>query len=63
MTIKHGFLIHLHLLDTSGSLKPSLLGMGFNITLGVQQMLMHRKNMFDPYIVFYGEGAGLVAVL
>ena len=32
------------------SWNPRLSGSGFNTTLGVQQMLMHRKNVFDPYI-------------
>ena len=35
---------------TGGRLNPRLSGSGFNPTLGVQQVFMHRKNMFDPYI-------------
>ena len=34
-----------------GSLNCHLSGQGFSITLGIQQMLMHRKTcLFDPYI-------------
>ena len=42
ITTKHGFLIHLHLLDLSGS--------GFNTTLGVQQMFINRKTCLIPIL-------------
>ena len=49
--IKHGFLMHLHLLDPLGFVKTLAFpkGEGFNNPQGVQQMLMHQKTMFDHY--------------
>ena len=34
-------------------LNPRLSGSGFNITLGVQQMLMHRKMCLIPIVIYY----------
>ena len=36
-----------------GRLNTRLSDSGFSTTLGVQQILMHRKNMFDPYRLVY----------
>ena len=47
--IKHGFLMHLHLLVPSGVISV-LSGLGFNITLGVQQMSLHRKICLIPIL-------------
>ena len=35
-----------------GCKNPRLSGSGFNTPLGVQQMLMNKKNMFDPRTLY-----------
>ena len=49
ITIRHGFLIHLHLLDPSASLKPSPFRLRFQHHLPGPADVNAWKNMFDPY--------------
>ena len=53
IAIKHAFLIHKHLLGPSGGVETlAFQARRFNTSLGVQQMLMHRK-YFIPIMTMF----------